>query len=151
MPALILVIDDDEPILGLYESLLGDDGHRVLLSRHIYEDPASVERISPDVIILDCLFGRDANGVGMLGALKRHPATASIPIVLCSAASGAILEAVEPYLNDPRVRLIQKPFQIDELSAAVFQMLALKTGSRTLDPQSGCSAVTMEAMIDTCN
>jgi DNA-binding NtrC family response regulator len=121
-----MVIDDDQSILELFEILLTDDGYHVILSRHIDEDAASVERAGPDLIILDILFEGEAQGIRMLEALKRHQATSRIPIIVCTAASGAAIEALEAHLTDPRVRLILKPFQIDDVSSAVSQLLAVR-------------------------
>jgi CheY-like chemotaxis protein len=127
MSALILAIDAYEPILDLYEFLLTYKGHRVVVSQDVMnEDATSVERTNPDLIILDFMIGRQASGLRMFEALKRHEPTACIPIVVCTTALPATLLAFGDHLNDPRCRFILKPFNIDELMIAITQLLELK-------------------------
>lgn len=125
MSNLILVIDDDQPLLELYESILTDDGYEVMLSQDVFDDVTSIEHTHPDLIILDFIFGWEAQGLQMLEALKRHAPTASIPIIVSTAASGTTIKALETYLDDPRICLIVKPFEIEDVSAAVSHLLRL--------------------------
>lgn len=126
MSALILAIDAYQPILDLYELLLTQEGHRVIVSQDVTNDDATcVERAHPDLVILDFTVGSQGGGLRMFEALKRHQPTASIPIVVCTAALPTALAAFGEYLDDPRCRFVLKPFDIDEFLSSVSELLEL--------------------------
>lgn len=128
MPALILAIDVYQPILDLYEFLLTYDGYRVIVSQDVANDDATcVERTNPDLIILDFMSAGRADGLRMFMALKRYQPTASIPIIVCTAALPTALLAFGDYLDDPLCRFILKPFDIDVFTTTVSQMIELRS------------------------
>jgi DNA-binding response OmpR family regulator len=53
MSSRILVINDDQSILDLFDLLLKDEGYEVLLSQVDYEDVKDIEQLRPALIILD--------------------------------------------------------------------------------------------------
>lgn len=82
--ARILLIED-EPWLGeLYEQLLGRE-HDVLWKRDAYDAIDAIDQHRPDVIVLDLLLPW-ANGIQLLHELVSYQDTATIPVVLFSAA-----------------------------------------------------------------
>ena len=118
MPARIMVVDDTQEILDLFEDLLTDEGYEVALCATNLPDMAEVERVAPDLIILDLVMGGEETGWQMLQKLRMKRSTARIPVILCTAAIRAAQE-MEGYLKTKNVGLILKPFDIDELLAAV--------------------------------
>ena len=120
----ILVINDDQEILTLFEEILREAGYNALLYSTAIRDLAEIERLKPDLIIIDYLIGHEDSGWQMLQKLKLRRATAPIPIVACTAATKLLLET-SGYLLSKRVIALPKPFDIDELLAAIDRALAL--------------------------
>ena len=120
----ILVINDDQEILTLFEEILREAGYNVLLSSAAIRDLAEIERIQPDLIIIDYLIGNEDSGWQMLQKIKLRRGIAAIPIVVCTAATKLLLET-SGYLLSKRVVAVPKPFDIDELLAAIERALAL--------------------------
>lgn len=135
---LVLAIDDDETILALYRDVLNDAGYRVT---HHTSAPApdEVVTLAPDLIVLDLLLGGDALGLDLHVALRRDPRTASIPVVLCSAAHDQVSRLPTEVLGDG-VGLVLKPFDLDELLAAVAEGLG-----RRAEPTARASAAVAAA------
>ncbi len=122
MPARIMVVNDTQEILELFEDLLTDEGYEVALYSFGIEDLDEVERVNPDLIILDYIIGGEAVGWQMLQKLKMRRSTAGIPVIVCTAAKNQVQE-MEGYLKSKGVGLVLKPFDIDDLLAAVNRAL----------------------------
>lgn len=120
----ILVINDDQEILTLFEEILRDEGYTVVLYSSAINDLSEIERLGPDLIIIDYLIGSEESGWQMLQKLKMRRATANLPIVVCTAATRLLLET-SGYLLSKRVIGLPKPFDIDELLAAIERALAI--------------------------
>lgn len=63
MATRILVINDTQEILDLFRILLEGEGYEVVLSGFPFQQISEIEQISPDLIILDIIFG-DKRQVG---------------------------------------------------------------------------------------
>jgi DNA-binding response OmpR family regulator len=146
MPARILVIDDTPEILELFQDLLTDEGYEVLLAARVMQHVTEVERLRPDLIILDLLFGTEAAGGHLLHALRGHVATAAIPLIVCTAAT-AQLHAYDADLHLPGVSVVAKPFDVDDVLRTINTALEVR-GSReelataTTHPHVGVSLST---------
>lgn len=121
--ARILVVNDTQEILELFRMLLEEEeGHEVILSGFPFEQISDVEKIKPDLIILDFIFGDQKSGWQMLQMLKMQRSTSSIPVIVCTAALDAVREQ-EGYLVSKGVHVVYKPFDIDQLISNVRQLL----------------------------
>ncbi len=129
MAAHILVVNDTQDILEIFRLLLEDEGYKVTLSSFPLQKVGEITRLNPDLIILDVVFGEEKLGWQMLQLLKMQPATASIPIIICTAAEKAVRE-MEGYLVSKDVIVVYKPFELHDLLNAVSQ--ALKTAPQKL-------------------
>jgi DNA-binding response OmpR family regulator len=121
----IVVIDDDAAIRALFRDLFVAEGFRVtLLDAPI--PPAALLALAPDLLVLDLVVGgRAGAGERYLHLLKAAPATAPLPVLVCSAAADAI-ERMRPDLERWSCAICPKPFDLDELLDAVRSCL---TGS----------------------
>ena len=128
MPARIMVINDTQEILELFEDLLTEEGYEVVLYSYSIQDMREIERVKPDLIILDHIMGGEAMGWQTLQKLKMKRATAKIPVVVCTAAVQAAQE-MEGYLKSKGVGLVLKPFDIEDLLDAVKRALSARDGS----------------------
>ena len=89
-------------------------GYEVALYSYAVMDMREVKGIAPDLIILDYIFGREGLGWQMPQKLKMERKTATIPVIICTAATKEVQE-IEGYLQAQGVRVIPKPFDIDTL------------------------------------
>ncbi len=118
MATRIMVINDTQEILEMFRAILEDEGYEVILYSFAILDMTEYERVKPDLIILDLVFGGEKSGWQMLQKLKMNRSTATIPVIVCTAATNAVRE-MEGYLLSKGVNVILKPFNIDDLVAAV--------------------------------
>lgn len=125
----IMVINDTQEILELFREILTDEGYEVTLYSYAIQDMAEIERTKPDLIILDYIFGDEKVGWQTLQKLKMRPSTASIPVVVCTAALQAVKE-LEGHLAVKGVTVVVKPFNIDELLEAVRTALHHRSSPR---------------------
>ena len=118
MPTRILVINDTQEILDLFRILLEEEGFEVVLSGFPFQQVSEIEQISPDLIILDIIFGDEKTGWQMLQLLKMKRSTASIPVIVCTAALNVVREQ-EGYLVSQGVHVVYKPFDIDHILTTI--------------------------------
>ena len=120
--ARILVVNDTQEILELFRLLLEEEGYEVVLAGFPIQQINDVERINPDLIILDFIFGDQKSGWQMLQMLKMKRSTASIPVIACTAALDLVREQ-EGYLVSQGVHVVFKPFDIDHLLTNIKQLV----------------------------
>ena len=124
MATRILVVNDTQEILELFRIFLEEEeGYEVVLAGTPMQSIKEVEQINPDLIILDLIFGDEKTGLQMLQMLKMQRSTATIPVIVCTAALDLVREQ-EGYLVSQGVHVIYKPFDLDHLRANVKQLLA---------------------------
>jgi CheY-like chemotaxis protein len=120
-PKKILIIDDNRDILEVLGIILRTAGYEV--EQHDNGAPLATlaERNEyPDLIILDVLLsGHD--GRDLCHNIKDDPITEKIPVIMISAYPTAARTAKEAGANI----FLQKPFSMNDLLAAVEQLLAV--------------------------
>jgi DNA-binding response OmpR family regulator len=82
--ASVLVVDDEDHILKLYDRELSEEGYQVRTAATGEEALRMVEEETPDVVILDIKL-QNQNGLEVLGGLRKLDR--SVPIILNSAYS----------------------------------------------------------------
>ncbi|GCE30858.1 hypothetical protein KDA_63420 [Dictyobacter alpinus] len=122
MPSHIVVINDDESILDLFRMILEGEGYKVSTSVETMENVRDVERLKPDVVILDLKIGQQEEGWVMMQKLRMYPPTRSIPLILCTAALNEVRQQ-EDTLQDKGIPVVYKPFDIDEILKAINSVL----------------------------
>lgn len=121
--ALIAIIEDDDAVLGMITECLESDGYRTLPYRQgagAYELIAS-ER--PDAVILDIRLEHPRAGLAVLQRLRHDPATAAIPVLVCTADVPFTREWGRT-LAEHRCAVVIKPFAIATLLAALARLIA---------------------------
>lgn len=117
-PRHILAINNDADVLRAFRDLLEDEGYRVTTQVYADRNLGGIVELAPDLIILDYMWSSDDAGWSLLQMLRMDPRTAPIPIVLCTGAVREV-EALKGRLDEMRVRVVLKPFNIDELTATI--------------------------------
>jgi two-component system phosphate regulon response regulator PhoB len=118
----VLIIDDDPALLAFYGDLLAGEGYRVTLRAEVPADLGEIDRLAPDLIVVDYLFDRQAAGGALLHAMQARPATQQIPMLICTGATQAVQAAVAAG-QVQRVGLLLKPFELDDLIAGIEELL----------------------------
>ena len=120
----ILLVNDSKELLQLMSTLLQAQGYEPLLRSYPILNLNMIIALRPDLIILDIVFGnQQAIGWSMLDLLKLSPSTASIPVIVCTAAIKEVLEQ-QDYLATQGVRVLFKPFLVDAMLDAIKSALA---------------------------
>ena len=133
----ILVVNDTVEILDLFREILEEEGYRVSLYSFAFRDLDEIKENRPDLIILDFIIGGEDHGWQLLQKLKMDRETATIPVVVCTAAVRLVRD-LEGHLKEKGVGVILKPFDIDDLLREVgarWEQLegdAGKTGTHTM-------------------
>jgi type II secretory ATPase GspE/PulE/Tfp pilus assembly ATPase PilB-like protein/CheY-like chemotaxis protein len=116
----VLLVEDEEQLRRVMKDLLEREGYRVAEARDGVQALDQVDRLAPDVIILDLnLPGID--GYSVLAQIRSRPATRTIPVVVLTAKGD----------EDNEVRVfelgaddfITKPFRAKALSARLEAVL----------------------------
>jgi type II secretory ATPase GspE/PulE/Tfp pilus assembly ATPase PilB-like protein len=116
----VLLVDDEDSLRKVMRDLLERDGYVVAEARDGVQALDQVDRVGPDIIVLDLnLPGLD--GYGVLSHLRSRPATAEIPVIVLTAKGD----------EDNEVRVFElgaddfltKPFRARALSARLEAVL----------------------------
>ncbi|HTG40298.1 MAG TPA: response regulator [Methylomirabilota bacterium] len=101
----VLAVDDDPTALAMFRGLLEPEGFEVVVARDGREalELASRERL--DFVICDLVMP-NLDGFEVIAALKADPATASLPILVCTAQDLSATD--KERLNDNLVGLMSK-------------------------------------------
>jgi DNA-binding response OmpR family regulator len=131
MATRIMVINDTQEILELFEEILREEGYEVVLYSQAIQDMSEIERIKPDLIIVDYIFGGERTGWQLVQKLRMRRATAKIPLIICTAAVKEVRE-IEGFLRMKGIGLVAKPFDIDDLLEAIKTALQTAGSSAAL-------------------
>ena len=116
----VLLVDDEDSLRKVLKDLLEREGYDVSEARDGVQALDQVDRVGPDIIVLD-LNMPGLDGYGVLSHLRSRPATADIPVLVLTAKSD----------EDNEVRVFElgaddfltKPFRARALSARLEAVL----------------------------
>jgi CheY-like chemotaxis protein len=114
----VTVVNDDTAFLELMETLLEDKGWE---TTSLFEGNSAFQTIKqdrPDVVILDIRMEQPDTGWRVLNLLMLDPETRTIPVIICSA-DWSELEQKGSWLIERGVGVLPRPFDLDDLYAAV--------------------------------
>ena len=116
----VLVVDDEDGIVGVLAAILEDAGYRVRTASNGRQALDSVERERPDLVLSDFMMPL-VDGAQLGRALRAEPRWAGIPVVMMSAVPEELLRAE----FDGYAAFLRKPFDIAGLLEAVAGALAV--------------------------
>jgi two-component system cell cycle response regulator DivK len=120
MPGRVMIFDDDTDLLEVCSIVLRSKNFIVNGLNKCTDIVQDVRSFSPNVILMDNWIP-DIGGVKAVQQLKADPELKSIPIIFFSAndrVEDLALEAGAEFF-------LQKPFEIEELEAAVSKAIAI--------------------------
>ena len=111
MAKIVLIVEDEEAVRELEKFILEQVGYEVMEARDGLEGLTKAEFKKPDLILLDLMMP-DVSGGRMFDEMKRHPATAGIPIVVVTGKPDAH-QIFDDQIGPDNV--IMKPFEAETL------------------------------------
>ena len=113
MKPVVLVIDDDEKLRELLANFLSAYGFNVLQAGTSQEGLSIAFSYPPAVILCDVMLP-DALGYETAQALRAHPATGQVPVVMMTGHSAMLQHACAA-----RNKVLLKPFAMSDIVEAV--------------------------------
>lgn len=114
MSKRVMIFDDDLDILSICSYILEEQGWEVHTSTHCNNIVENVDKVKPDVILMDNWIP-ETGGIIATQTLKKHPEFKNIPIIYFSAnndiQSLAKQAGADTYL--------EKPFDLTELEEII--------------------------------
>jgi CheY-like chemotaxis protein len=121
--AKIAVVNDDTVFLDLMHDLLEGEGYGVLVWKEGRSAFEKIRQEIPDLVILDIRLESPEVGHHILEMLTLDPATARIPVIICSADAQALRANALTY-EKHGIRTLAKPFDLQDLLDEVRRSLA---------------------------
>ena len=118
----ILVVNDTEEIVELFREIIEGLGHRVTATSYAPDDLVEIQKVEPDLVILDLIIGGEKLGWQLAQKMRMSRDTESIPIIICTAATEDVREQ-EGWLTANAIKVVLKPFSVDDLELAVGKAL----------------------------
>ena len=122
----VLLINDLQETLNLYADFLESDKYELEVSNYEFEVPAMIERLKPDLIVMDFQVEQQnrTRGWQLFDKIKLSPNLSSIPVIVCTPALSDVREQ-EHYLQDQGIVIFYKPFKLDLLAKKVQEILEM--------------------------
>ena len=122
----VLVVDDEFVIADLLETILTDEGYRVLTACNGKQGLVKMADTTPDLILLDFMMPI-LDGAGMLRAIGTAPAYQHIPVIMMSSLSEEVIaKKCRGY-----AAFIRKPFRVAAVLSTVARVLGNRTSNAT--------------------
>ncbi|MBI5029685.1 MAG: response regulator transcription factor [Chloroflexi bacterium] len=118
--ALIQIVDDDVDVAKTIEINLTQNGYQVQVAHNGHEALASVNRQTPDLVLLDMAMP-EMDGVEVCRRLRANVATAGIPILFLTVSKD--IKSKTDGFNAGADDYLVKPFDLQELNLRVKALL----------------------------
>ncbi|MCL4859208.1 MAG: response regulator [Caldilineaceae bacterium] len=116
-PLTVLVVDDNHDLVHFYRRFVANTRYRIVHATEGESVFAIIEQERPAVIILDVMLP-DMDGWELLAALRGHPRTQSLPVIVCS-----VVRREELAETLQAARCLAKPVRRQQLLQALDQVL----------------------------
>ncbi len=113
----VLIVDDERPVADLINQALAQEGYETAEVTQALRFYDTVLEQRPDLILLDLMMPY-LEGEDELKLLSMNPDTKNTPVIVVTAKPNArsLLPQLKPF---GVVSIVQKPFNLDQLLAAV--------------------------------
>jgi signal transduction histidine kinase/DNA-binding response OmpR family regulator len=123
----VLIVEDDQDAARLIADVVAAEGYAVEITASGVQALARAEADRPVLICLDITLEDELDGWEVLARLKSDPATAEIPVVVCTGGNrrdhAAALGAVD---------FLSKPFPSERLRATIARLVPSQAGVSVL-------------------
>ncbi|MFW7378009.1 MAG: response regulator [Oligoflexus sp.] len=119
----ILVVDDDEVMRNALKRILESEGYHIVMAEDAMELSKVLENTWLDLILLDVNLPW-VNGIELCQLIKSHQSLKAVPLILISGRKSP--EDIESGLQAGADDFLSKPFDLDQMTAAVSQALEKK-------------------------
>jgi DNA-binding response OmpR family regulator len=117
----ILVVDDEASVRELLQKFLKQEGYEVILAANGEEAIELAEKENPHLILLDIVMpGLD--GIETCRRLRANERTQSIPVIMASAVTETMMQALEVGVDD----FVTKPVLLPEVSIRIKSILRVR-------------------------
>jgi DNA-binding response OmpR family regulator len=120
--ARIVVISDDSRLVTPLGDLLMERGGDTVTCCDDKGAFTTLQQGPTDLIILDLLVSKPEGSWDVLTFLQLHPVLRQTPVIVCSGPTDEVV-AKEEWLEDHRVVVFFKPFDVDDLYRHVDTLL----------------------------
>ena len=108
------VVTAPDPLFrDFLREVLRDEGYEACVPPTPGDPLAFIKAVRPGAVVLDAPFGRETATLGLLDTLRCDPATAALPVVVCTTAPEG-LESLEGQEAEG-IYLLAKPFDLEQL------------------------------------
>ena len=138
----ILVVDDEEPLCDALAFNLEAEGYEVTTA-YSAEEALTLNLADFNLILLDIMMG-DISGTQLARIMKANPATASVPIIFCTAKNSEedMIAGLDLGADD----YIAKPYSLKAVLARVRSVLR-RTSAQPVPPQKGDDEVAYKGLV----
>ncbi|HEX2142356.1 MAG TPA: response regulator [Candidatus Limnocylindria bacterium] len=122
----VAVVDDNHETLDLLRDILTDHGYEVEVAPAVDAGLHEIRDARPDIIIVDLLLSTDQrwlSGWDVVRLARSHAELHRLPIVVISADPGRLNTHRGEAARLTNVRLLPKPFGVDEIVGVVTELL----------------------------
>ncbi len=130
----VLVVDDNPDLIHFYQRYVQGTRYQIIPLREMAHAFETIQSVSPDLVVLDVMLP-DGDGWELLSHLHHHPATSSIPVIVCS-----VVREEELALALGATAYIPKPVRRQEFIQALDRAL-IPAGAKA-PPKPGKNAAT---------
>jgi two-component system cell cycle response regulator DivK len=133
MAKRILIVDDDPDVILVLSTILQDHGYETLDAPNGLEGWETVNRESPDLVLLDLMMPQKS-GISLLSDMKKDENLRKIPVIMVTGVSGETGIHLESFLKRGSGEdsgtlpfrpegYIEKPVDPDKLIALIKEFL----------------------------
>ncbi|MPZ23421.1 MAG: response regulator [Dehalococcoidia bacterium] len=115
----ICLIDDDASFRRLADTILAAEGYECVLVEDLSRASELARACQPDIVMMDLRLGQEVDALQvLLDIAKPGSGTERIPVLVCTA-SRDLVQKHQDLLDELGCRTLEKPFNIEDLLAAI--------------------------------
>jgi two-component system phosphate regulon response regulator PhoB len=122
--ARILIIEDQEPLSGLYKSVLRQFNHETIFASTGEAGVATAMQETPDLIILDLLLP-NMSGTEVARKLRESGILPGVPLIITTALDEIDAQSIADSLRADAI--LHKPFSVSSIVSTVSSVLNAST------------------------
>jgi DNA-binding response OmpR family regulator len=131
----IFAVNGSPAFLDFVRELFQDEGYNVTTTNYVPRTFEQVAALQPDLLVVDLAVGIQA-GWELLEQLQREAVTHNIPVIVTTTGGPDLLARVQAQQRYGGQRFVAKPFDLEELLAAVRELIGTAAPEPGSEPAS---------------